>query len=128
MLKSGIINPALAALLCRFRHTNWLVVADRNFPSWREVETVDISLDDDIPTVCQVLQSLGKYYVIGAARMADEFNLENNGKLAQFQALLPKAEFRFEPHIEFKKRVPHAVGLIRTGDTTPYANIALQSA
>jgi len=34
----------------------------------------------------------------------------------------------FEPHLEFKKRVPHAVGLIRTADTTQYGNIILESA
>ncbi|NTU64380.1 MAG: transport protein RbsD/FucU, partial [Chloroflexi bacterium] len=33
----------------------------------------------------------------------------------------------FEPHIEFKKRVPQAIGLIRTGDTTQYANMILVS-
>jgi D-ribose pyranase len=33
----------------------------------------------------------------------------------------------FEPHLEFKKRVPLAIGLIRTGDTTQYANTILIS-
>jgi len=27
----------------------------------------------------------------------------------------------YEPHIEFKKRVPLAIGLVRTGDTIQYA-------
>jgi D-ribose pyranase len=34
----------------------------------------------------------------------------------------------FEVHIEFKRRVPCAIGLIRTADTTPYANVILESA
>ena len=34
----------------------------------------------------------------------------------------------FEPHVEFKKRVPQAIGLIRTGDTIQYANLILESA
>ena len=34
---------------------------------------------------------------------------------------------KFEPHVEFKKRVPHAIGLIRTGDTVQYANTILIS-
>jgi len=34
----------------------------------------------------------------------------------------------FETHADFKKRVPHAIGLIRTGDTTQYANLILESA
>ena len=32
----------------------------------------------------------------------------------------------FEPHVAFKKRVPHAIGLIRTGDTTQYGNLILE--
>ena len=32
----------------------------------------------------------------------------------------------FEPHVQFKQRVPHAIGLIRTSDTTPYANLILE--
>jgi D-ribose pyranase len=34
----------------------------------------------------------------------------------------------FEPHVDFKKRVPAAIGLIRTGDTTQYANLIIESA
>lgn len=35
----------------------------------------------------------------------------------------------FEPNEAiFKKRVPHAIALIRTGDTTQYANLILVSA
>ena len=36
-----------------------------------------------------------------------------------FAGALDGIELVHEPHIEFKKRVPHAIGLIRTGDTTP---------
>lgn len=34
---------------------------------------------------------------------------------------------KFEPHIQFKKRAPGAIGLIRTGDTIQYANLILVS-
>jgi len=42
--------------------------------------------------------------------------------------LLHGVDIRFEPHAEFKKRVPRAIGVIRTGDTTQYGNIVLESA
>ena len=35
---------------------------------------------------------------------------------------------RYEPHVEFKRRVPLAIGLIRTGDTVQYANVVIESA
>jgi D-ribose pyranase len=129
MLKYGILNPALASLLCRFRHTNWIVIADRGFPFWPDLETVDISLTDNIPTVRQVLAALRDSYTIGAALMAEEVHRQNDSKvLADYQALLPSAKIDFLPHAEFKKRVPSAIGLIRTGDTTQYGNILVQSA
>ena len=54
MLKSGLLNPHVLALLARVRHTNALVIADRSFPSWPQIETVDLSLVDGVPTVLQV--------------------------------------------------------------------------
>ena len=56
MLKTGILNPQINSLLSRVRHTNTLVIADRGFPFWPQIETVDISLVDDVPTVLQVLR------------------------------------------------------------------------
>ena len=32
-----------------------------------------------------------------------------------------------DPHVQFKKRVPRAIGLIRTGDTVQYENMVLVS-
>jgi D-ribose pyranase len=129
MLKTGILNPRLASLLARVRHTNTLVIADRGFPFWPEIETVDLSLMDDIPTVLQVLAAVRANFVIGKAWMAKEFLRANNRRTqAQFVAALKGASLKFEPHVELKKRVPNAIGLIRTGDTIQYANMILESA
>ena len=46
----------------------------------------------------------------------------------EYSDLLAPVEIQFEPHVDFKHRVPQAVGLIRTGDTTQYGNIILESA
>lgn len=129
MLKTGILNPQVLALLARVRHTNTLVISDRGFPFWPQIETVDISLVDNVPTVLQVLAAIRPNFVIGKAWMAQEFlGANNKAARARFSAALRGAPLKFEPHVEFKKRVPEAIGLIRTGDTTQYANIVLQSA
>ena len=78
MLKTGILNPHVLALLARVRHTNLLVIADRGFPFWPQIETVDLSLVDDVPMVGQVLAAIRPNFVIGQAWMAREF-LEHNG-------------------------------------------------
>lgn len=129
MLKTGILNPAINSLISRVRHTNTLVIADRGFPFWPEIETVDISLVDDIPRVLDVVRSLRPNFVVGHVFMAEEFRSHNSAEVQeQFQEALREVEISFEPHVSFKTRVPQAIGLIRTGDTTQYANLILQSA
>jgi D-ribose pyranase len=129
MLKSGILNPSINSLLSRVRHTNTLVIADRGFPFWPQIETVDISLVDGIPSVLDVLNAIRKNFVVGKTWMAEEF-LANNPKAVtdQFAAALEGVTLVYEPHIDFKRRVPLSVGLIRTGDAIQYANMVLESA
>jgi D-ribose pyranase len=129
MLKTGILNPHLNSLLSRVRHTNTLVIADRGFPFWPTLETVDISLVDDVPTVLEVLAALRPNFQVGKVWMAQEFLRENTPRTrAAFSTALRGIALTYEPHVEFKKRVPQAIGLIRTGDTTQYANVILESA
>ena len=129
MLKTGILNPAINSLLSRVRHTNTVVIADRGFPFWPQLETLDISLVDDIPRVVDVLRALKTNFHFGAAFMAQEF-LEHNAEAnrAELTGLLAPGSITYEPHVAFKMRVPRAIGLIRTADTTQYANVILESA
>ena len=129
MLQTAILNPALLDLLARVRHTNTLVIADWAFPYWPEIETVDISLTHGIPTVLNVLDLLTPVFKIGRIWQADEFVTSNtNDVVARFAKSFGELPLTREAHADFKKRVPRAIGLIRTGDATPYGNIILESA
>jgi D-ribose pyranase len=128
MLTSKLLNPHLLSLLARVRHTNALVIADRGFPFWTNIETVDISLMDDVPTVLQVLGAVRTLFQPAGAFMAKEFLDQNSTETRRkFEAVLQGVPTQYEPHVEFKQRVPKAIGLIRTGDTTQYANVILVS-
>jgi D-ribose pyranase len=128
MLKSGILNPQLLSLLARVRHTNALVIADRGFPFWPQIETIDLSLVDDVPTVLQVLAGVRPVFHAAEAFMAREFRNHNSAAVrARFAKALSGTPTTYEAHVAFKKRVPSAIGLIRTADTTPYANMILVS-
>jgi len=128
MIKTGLLNPGILSLVARVRHTNALVIADRGFPFWPQIETVDISLVDEVPTVLQVLAAVRANCNFTQACMAREFQKNNSpATRAAFAKGLVGIPLKFEPHIEFKKRVPDAIGLIRTGDTIQYANLILVS-
>src|SRR5205809_7837723 len=100
MLKPGILNPHLLSLLARVRHTNLLVIADRGFPFWPQIETVDISLVDNIPTVIDVLAAIRGNFVIDRAWMAEEFLRENGEQVrGKFEAALSGIAVEYEPHV-----------------------------
>lgn len=129
MLKTGILNPGINSLISRVRHTNALVISDRGFPFWPQIETIDISLTDDIPKVLDVVRAIRANFTAGRAFMAEEFLTANSsGVRLEFEQALSGVPVVFEPHRQFKKRVPQAIGLIRTGDTIQYANLILESA
>jgi len=128
MLRTGIYNPHINSLISRVRHNNMLVISDRGFTNFPQVETVDISLVDDIPSVLQVFEALKPNFDICQIFMAEEFRLEN---IAQVQEMYKKAvggiPVSFEPSDEMKKRIPKAIGIIRTADSIQYANMILVS-
>ena len=128
MINSGILNPQILSLLARVRHTNALVIADRGFPFWPQIETIDISLVDDIPRVLDVVRAIRSNFAVARVFMAEEFLAANgNDVRLEFEQALSGIPLIFEPHVEFKKRVPQAIGLVRTGDTTQYANLIVES-
>jgi D-ribose pyranase len=128
MLKSGVLNPQILSLLARVRHTNTLVIADRGFPYWPSIETIDLSLVDDIPRVLDVVRALRPNFVVARAWMAEEFERVNDAPVRKaFAEVLDGVTLIHESHLDFKKRVPAAIGLIRTGDTLQYGNIILES-
>jgi len=105
------------------------VIADRGFPFWPQIETIDLALVDDIPKVTDVLRALQPVVSYGAVFMAKEFLEHNPAALAaDYRALTNGIPTTFEPHPQFKLRVPQAIGLIRTADITQYGNIILESA
>lgn len=128
MLNTRVLNPQLLSLLARVRHTNCLVIADRGFPFWPQIETIDVSVMNDVPTVLQVLAAIRPDFQPVQAYMAKEF-LDQNTEITRqaFANALVGIPMQHEAHVEFKRRVPQAIGLIRTGDTTQYANLILVS-
>lgn len=136
MLQEGILNPAVNELLARIRHTNTLVIADWAFPSWKEVETIDLSLTSGIPLITDLLPLLSPNFKVGKIWQAEEFLTHNETTtinkyeehFKKFTTLSPDLKITRLPHLDFKKKVPQAIGLIRTGDPTAYGNIILESA
>jgi len=128
MLQRGILNPHINSLLARVRHNNMLLITDRGFTNFPGIEIVDLSLVDNIPTVLQVFNAIKTNFDICQIFMAEEFLLENTTDVQkQVTEACGTIPLVFEPYTIMKKRVPNAIGIIRTADTIQYANMLLTS-
>jgi len=122
MINHGILNPQLLSLLARIRHTNALVIADRGFPFWPMIETVDVSVVDNLPTVLQLIAAVRANHRFTQAFQAAEFVKNNPAAVRQkFAAALQDVPTTFEPHLEFKNasRSPSASSAPATPSRTP---------
>ena len=81
------------------------------------------------PGAGDVLDLLTPVFKIGRIWQANEFvGSKTEETVARFAKSFGEIPLTREAHVDFKKRVPQAIGLIRTGDATPYGNIILESA
>ena len=82
-----------------------------------------------------VLKPVSKDMKIEKIVLAKEIREQNPEMLAQIEQLFKeieqetgqKAEVEFVSHTELKKKTENCKAVIRSGETTPYANIILQS-
>lgn len=122
MKKHGILNAELSRALARLGHTDTVVIADCGLPVPPEVPLVDLALVFGIPRFTDVLDAIRAEIVIEGATAAEEAIHSPAGAwLAE----------RFDsidmiPHEELKQRVHDAAVVVRSGETTSYANVILR--
>lgn len=124
MLTNGIINTRLAAALASLRHKDRFVVSDAGLPVPEGVQVIDLAVDYGVPRFTQVLDVLAPILVLEDGLMAKEAKGQEPD--AWVRDRFPDLPLTYVPH-EGKggfKNLEHGVKfVIRTGETTPYANV-----
>jgi len=128
MLKNGSSNGQLASVLARFRHVNTLAIVDGPFPSYPNVELVDLALVKGFPTIPDVLDAILPYLDLTGIFLANEFSEKvDSGTVAKYKKHFEKIPTILIPHEEFKIKVGQAIAIIHTGDSVPYSSVILKS-
>jgi len=128
MIRDGLLNPAINHLLSRVRHTNFLLISDRGFPTIPQVEIIDISLVADMPRVLDVLHAVRANFECRRALMSTEFREVHAADLQRaYETAMSGIEIDWIPHVEFKRRALQVIGIIRTGDSARFGNVLLES-
>ena len=125
MKKDGILNPQLSAAIAAIGHTQFLVIADPGLPIPKGVPVIDLSLVRGIPSFLDVLHAVREELVIESYFVASEMETVSGALYQKVREELPGLPESRMPHEDFKKALASAQAVIRTGETTSYANIAL---
>lgn len=122
MLKRGLINPQLNEALSYLGHTDAVVFADAGLPIPEDVATVDLTITFGLPTMEDVMRAVMSELVVEGATVAEETSQEFLS-LVQETGTLSDASITKVSHEELKAQLFDAKLIIRTGDTTPFANV-----
>lgn len=132
MKKAGIINSDISRVLSYMGHTDRIAIGDCGLPIPDGVERIDLAVTFGNPSFMEVLKAVSEDMVIEGIVLAEEIKLQNPRILKEIETLFADKEtgfkIEFVSHTELKKQTEGCKAVIRTGETTPYANIILQSA
>ena len=129
MKKQGILNSDISRVRSYMGHTDCIAVGDCGLPIPDEVERIDLALEFGVPSFMDVLRVITKDMKVEKIVLAEEIREQNPKILGEIKELFAGQELEtvFVSHTELKKQTRECKAVIRTGETTPYANIILQS-
>lgn len=125
MKKKGIINGELLGELARIGHTGKVMICDVGFPIPRDVNVIDLSLVEGVPSFVQVLEAVLHEFIFEDYTVLDtlkKFNLRYSELLDFYLKTQRRNELEFN---DFVKNAASVQLIIRTGDTLPCSNVIL---
>ncbi|MBE5880794.1 MAG: D-ribose pyranase [Lachnospiraceae bacterium] len=129
MKKAGILNSDISRVLSYLGHTDTICIGDCGLPIPDEVERIDLALCFGEPTFMRTLEIVAGDMKVEKIVLATEIKEQNKEVLGQIESLFAGQDIEVEyvPHTELKAQTKQCKAVIRTGETTPYANVILQA-
>ncbi len=127
MQKIGILNSEIAKVLADMGHTDTIVIGDCGLPVPDGVKKIDLALKLGTPRFLEVVEELAKYMEIEKIHVAAEMQSHNESCWQEMHRLFGDKEWIVTDHEHFKQATKTAKAVIRTGETTPFANVILHS-
>lgn len=125
MKKDRVLNPGLAAEIAALGHTEYIVVADAGLPIPKGMKVIDLSVTANIPSFLQVLEAIDSELVSEAYILAEEMPVKNPALYEKTKRLLEGRPETLVSHEQLKQLTKQAKAVVRTGETSSYANVIL---
>lgn len=129
MKRHGILNSDISRVVSYMGHTDCICIGDCGLPIPDETERIDLAVKFGVPTFMDVLKEVGNDMKIEKIVLAEEIKEHNPQVLAEITEYFKgqDVEVEYVSHVGLKQMTRECKAVIRTGETTPYANIILQS-
>jgi len=125
MKPSGLLQAELAGILASIGHTQSIVIGDAGLPIPPGVRCIDLAVHAGLPTFMDVVKTVLPECVFESCILAEEIVERNPAVLGALRSELNGMPEQMVPHEQFKQLSASARCIVRTGETSPYANIIL---
>jgi D-ribose pyranase len=128
MKRSGLLHAELNRVIAAMGHTDTLVIGDVGLPVPPGVPCIDLAVLPGTPDFATVFEAVYAELAVESVTVASEIRAHNKA-LVKLTARLGKDGVPVSdvPHEDFKRLSARAVAVVRTGETSPYANVILHA-
>lgn len=128
MKKAVLLNSGITSVISEMGHTDTLTIGDCGLPIRGEAKRLDLALKFGVPGFIETLETVLTELNVGKAILAQEIKTFSPEMEARILACLGnRVEIEYVTHEELKKQSEHSKAVIRTGESTSYANVILVS-
>lgn len=126
---AGVSPATVSRVLSYLGHTDTICIGDCGLPIPDEAERIDLELCFGEPTFMRTLEIVAQDMKIEKIVLAEEIKTKTPKVLSQIERLFEgqNVEVEYVTHAQLKAQTHDCKAVIRTGETTPYANIILQA-
>lgn len=128
MRRQGLLHAELNRIVAAMGHTDTIVIADVGLPVPLGVPCVDLALVAGVPRFADVFDAIYRELAVERVTVASEINARNPSMVALGARLRADGLTVDElTHEDFKRACASARAVVRTGETSPYANVILHA-
>ena len=130
MKKTEVLNSHISQAISTLGHYDLLTINDAGMPIPNDDKRIDVAVTKGLPRFIDVLENVLTEIEIQKIYLAEEIKTHNSKQLKAIKQLINEhVIIEFIPHSKMKEMLqsPLNKGNIRTGETTPFSNIILES-
>ena len=127
MKKTTLLNSELSSVIAQMGHTDTLTVGDCGLPIPQETRRIDLALRKCIPGFLDTLDTILEELCVQEIILAEEIKEVSPELWEKTLQRFSEVKVTYVPHEELKELTKKSRAVVRTGETTSYANVILVS-